>query len=252
MLKKDFVNVLAPLWRKANPHLSDADCVAHLFGWSVQQLEQYYNTQVKLGNITPPAKVSSELTKLEEQTIQAVAELAAERTIRQLRDNQAEQQRKKEGREVFTAYAKQSGVSDCVANFELAWKALAGENFDKYSIEKAVRDGLQLAPATVEEISRRTLQAIQNHQDWMKNHATQSELREHAAIQSEFARERAQQAFLSQQLAIRTEREAYMQFPVLPDSMTRENIMRTSGEEMRKLVRRYGFSRINDRIHGRG
>jgi hypothetical protein len=169
---------------------------------------------------------------------------------------QAEAAQDAEERRVFHDFCRDNGFSEVEANFSLA-KSVLG-SFDQNTLAQAVQSGLQLAPASPEELEPFRQETIERHNFRLQSMDILS-LRK-------LARENGARGITAppsdETQRIRQEQRADgFKFLPLPDEIRDANgnevvlnadyVRRCSKETMRVLVKRYGFDQINDLLQNR-
>ena len=160
-------------------------------------------------------------------------------------------------REVFSAFARENGFSECESNHLLV-KSVLGEAFDKYMLAQAVQsNALQLALASAEELAKFQRDAYEERVDWLTNSATPLELRQAARQESEQGR--AQQQRTAQQVKIRENKESAVGYVGLPETdrygvkIDRAYLLKLADNDIaryKQFCSRYGFAAITTRLNG--
>ena len=187
---------------------------------------------------------------VEDQIVRVQAEIYAERTLHQLRMQQAQEPQRRadqakrlaKDKETFAALCRQHGLSECEANLNL-WRG-------SQSIEGLVQ-------ASPEELVKFQQERIEAHNEFLLNADTET-LRTLAREEHAVKRQAAVQTEADLQLAASKARDAIMGgFPALPDTwngqkLDSEFIRRCSAETQKLLQERFGSAQLTARLQGHG
>jgi len=184
---------------------------------------------------------------VEDQIVRAQAEIYAERTLHQLRMQQAQEpqrcaqaaQQLAKDKETFAALCRQHGLSECEANLNL-WRG-------SQSIEG-------LAQASPQESAKFQEEKIENHNDALLK-MDPVQLRAQVRQEATDTRVQQAQAETDRQLdALRT-KDAPFGYQPLPTEFTKEKLLqmvKNETEKYRFIVKKFGNHNITVRLQGRG
>ncbi len=202
------------------------------------------------------------------EIIELVVERAADRAlhelhVRKLREPQRlaeEKAQLEKGRETFREAARQYGLSDIEANFNVV-RSVLGPSFDVYHVGQiAVSNAASLVPASQAELEQWAREAQEERVDFLVNQASPHELRQAARQESEQRRIEAQQQHVAQQVQIREQAEAAFGFPAsLPETtqdgvkIDRAYLLKLADIDIKKykqLCSRFGMANVTARLNG--
>lgn len=147
---------------------------------------------------------------------------------------QAATQRDREMRLEFSVICRRNKLSDCDANFQM-WKA---------------NESLQgLALATAAEVEQFEMEAEEARQTALMN-ADSTTLRKLVREESAVARQAEAVKEFERQREAEKIRDAGIGFPVLPKSITKFQLKDLGDADfLRRMIRKYGISQINERLN---
>ena len=154
-------------------------------------------------------------------------------------------------REAFLQAMRELVASPNEANFSLVRGAL-GSGYSVFDIKAAVQSGqIQLAAASAEEMAQYHQDAIDAHQNMLKNLAAKGDvatLRLLARQEAEANRRTVPQQQAEMNLEGIKQRDSYRNYPLLPVSVTKFQIQSASREYTAILVQKYGQYQLLNRL----
>jgi hypothetical protein len=223
---------------------------------SLTELEQAYQvlqTQTRL------QQADEELARIQVET--EADRIWHQETMRLAREPQRKAEAKaqlQQDRETFRQAARQYGLSDIEANFNVVRSTL-GAGFNVYQVGQAVSsNAVGLVPATEQELAQRHQEAQEERQDFLINQASPEELRQAARTEAEQRRIQAVQQETERQIAARETTDAAYGFTPIPefnqvtgeklDSAYFIKLSNTNISAFKQAIRRWGAANVTGRI----
>jgi hypothetical protein len=193
----------------------------------------------------------------EERSIRTQAEIAADNVLHQLRmQKQREPQIKKQladDRAEFDKAAKEYRLwSATDANFNVLSRKV-GSPFDKYEAKAQVVSGQALvSPPTAAEAAKWNEEDREERVDFLRNHATDKQLRSEANREYVENHQTAAMEALQYQIVLGYERDlrANPNLPRVPAEITAQAIRQCDAQTQRHWTKLYGSAQLDARLHG--
>jgi len=177
---------------------------------------------------------------VEDQIVRAQAEIYAERTLHQLRMQQAQEpqrcaqaaQQLAKDKETFAALCRQHGLSACEANLNL-WRSTNSIS--------------GLAVASPEEMEAYRQEAVEKRQDFLLN-TDPTTLRSEVRRESGERRAAVVQDQAARELEAARQRDQYRGYRPLPPEIDSKVIKAASAVQLKQMMRLYGDFQITTRL----
>jgi hypothetical protein len=159
-------------------------------------------------------------------------------------------QAEEEDRKTFALACRSYSRADNEANYRMVLESV-GSGFSLFDIEQAIRNGLQLVPASQEQAGIWAEEAAKQRQIWLKTQATPADLRAAAAVEAETNRVAQKQA--EDARALQAAKESG--YPPLPTHfqgqvLDKRFLWLASKELTKYLFSKYGQRQLESRVRG--